>query len=156
MKLHLLRHAKTNQESPTGEDFDRELLPKGVRQAKEMADYLSRLKNLEVHCSSSMRTQQTLDWIQKKVDCIKIIYSKELYLASHIELLHYINQLNTNNDLLLIGHNNGISTFARYLTNRSISLKTCAYACLEVNIDNWTELSKDQAILLDLFRPDLS
>ena len=155
MKLHLLRHAKTNQDSPSGEDFDRELLPKGVRQAKEMANYLSKLTNIEVHCSSAARTRKTLDLIKEKANFNEITYSRKLYLSSRMELLDYITGLTTSADLLVIGHNNGISDFARYLTNRNISFKTCGYACLEINIDTWAELSKDQATLLDSYRPDL-
>jgi hypothetical protein len=33
LRLHLLRHAKTEISSPTGEDFDRELMIKGIIQA---------------------------------------------------------------------------------------------------------------------------
>ena len=41
MKLHLLRHAKTNQVSPTGKDFDRELLPRGYEQIQELKLFLA-------------------------------------------------------------------------------------------------------------------
>ncbi len=65
MKIHLLRHAKTNSNSESGLDIDRELLPKGVKQASLMSSYLEDKLAVEVHCSSSKRTRQTFDLVFK-------------------------------------------------------------------------------------------
>ena len=160
MKLHLLRHAKTNQDSKTGQDFDRELLPKGEKQVAEMAPFLSKLKNIEVHCSSAKRTRQTFELLSstKNNDSFQfdsIHFSNELYLCSHLDLLNYINSLNTKNDILLIGHNNGISDFASYLSDEFIDFKTCGYCELEIQIDSWNELSRGTAKVINRFRPEV-
>ena len=160
MKLHLLRHAKTNQESKTGQDFDRELLPKGEKQVAEMAQFLSNLKDIEVHCSSAKRTRQTFELLSstKNNESLQfdfIHFSNELYLCSHLDLLNYINSLDTKNDILLIGHNNGISDFASYLSDEYIDFKTCGYCELEIQIENWNELSRGTAKVIEKFRPEV-
>ena len=43
MKLHLLRHCKTETMTPTGKDFDRKLLPKGVAQSKLLAEFFNKV-----------------------------------------------------------------------------------------------------------------
>lgn len=155
MKLHLLRHAKTNQESATGKDFDRRLLPKGIKQADQMSHFLSNLENLEIHCSSSARTRQTYELISPNLPMVNVHFSDDLYLASHLQYLAYINKILGNKDLLIIGHNNGLSDLATYLSDEFIDLKTCEYVSLEIPLDNWKELSKGTGTILERFRPEV-
>ena len=93
MKLYLLRHAKTKQESPTGKDFDRELLPKGLAQCAMMREHLEGLGNIHVLCSSAKRTRQTLQEINLNSD--KIEFRDELYLCSRDQILQSIWNVNT-------------------------------------------------------------
>lgn len=155
MKLHLLRHAKTNQKSETGRDFDRKLLPKGTQQALQISDFLEKLENFEVHCSSSMRTRQTYELVAPKIATANVHFWDDLYHASHLDLLHFINSLETGMDILLIGHNEGISDLASYLSDQFISLKTCGYICLEADISSWSELSQGQAKITESYRPEV-
>jgi phosphohistidine phosphatase len=153
--LHILRHAKTSQESSTGLDIDRQLLEKGEKQAALLAEYLVGLSQIDIHCSTSARTRKTFDIISQKVQYDSIHFSQDLYLCSHLELLFYINQVKSTKDLLLIGHNNGLSDFVSYLTGEFIDLKTCQYCCLEIKLDSWQELSGGAAKLISTFRPDV-
>ena len=158
MKLHLLRHAKTNQKSPTGKDFDRDLLPKGIKQTALMAVYLE--KNLDfsktdIYCSSSKRTSQTLDLLAKKLKIKAKEYSKELYLANHMELFSYLIQQKSKKDVLLIGHNNGISDLATYFTDELVSLQTCGFISLEFQTDSWQEISGGTACIIAAYRPEV-
>ncbi len=155
MKLHLLRHAKTNQQSETGRDFDRKLLPKGTQQALEMSDFLEKLENFEVHCSSSMRTRQTYELVAPKIPTANVHFWDDLYHASYMDLLRFITSLEIKKDILLIGHNEGISDLATYLTDQFISLKTCGYVCLEAHIASWAELSKGTATARLFYRPEV-
>lgn len=156
MKLHLLRHAKTDPESESGEDFDRKLLPKGIEEARIMGDFLVPLeKSIEVHCSSSARTRETYELISTKIPKANVHFWDDLYHVSHLELLEFINGLKTHKDILLIGHNNGISDLAGYLSDQPVVLKTCGYICLEMDIDSWEELSRGQARITASYRPEV-
>lgn len=155
MKLHILRHAKTEPLAISGRDFDRKLLPKGQRQVKALHTQLIDLSLGEVHCSSSARTRQTLTLLAPKLEQEKFVFSDDLYLCSHLQILQYINQIRGGHDLLLIGHNNGLSDFVTYLTGDFVSLKTAAYMCLEIEVSAWEQLSRNTATVLHSFRPEV-
>ena len=111
MKLHLLRNAKTNPHSPIGLDFDRELLPRGHEQIAELKNFLKEhpIDPKIILCSSAMRTRQTLAELQCLWPSASILFLDELYLASKQEILSEICALQTSDEMLVVGHNEGLS-----------------------------------------------
>jgi phosphohistidine phosphatase len=154
MKLHLLRHAKTNQISPTGKDFDRELLPKAYEQLQEFREFYTQNPFQVGHilCSSAVRTRQTLDQIKELFADVPVTFLNELYLASAGELLKIINELQSPEDVLLIGHNEGISELASELSAAFILLKTCGLVSLEFPFESSAMVSKETGVLVGSFR----
>jgi phosphohistidine phosphatase len=154
MKLHLLRHAKTNQISPTGKDFDRELLPRAFEQSAELKRYLQdhTIAPKHILCSSAVRTRQTLDQIKAFFADVPVTFLDELYLASAGELLKIINELQSPEDVLLIGHNEGISELASELSAGFILLKTCGLVSLEFPFESSAMVSKETGVLVGSFR----
>ena len=138
MTLHFLRHAKTNQVSPTGRDFDRELLPRGYEQLSELRSKLAQspITVTRVFCSSAKRTRQTWTEIADLFPNATISFHDELYLASASELLTFLSSKNSPQTSLLIGHNEGLSDLATYLTGSDIHLKTCGYLQLSFPFDH--------------------
>lgn len=151
MKLYLLRHAKTNQQSPTGKDFDRELLPKGIAQCTMMREHLEGLHGVHVLCSSAERTRQTLQEIRLKSD--EVEFRDELYLCSRDCILQTIWNVNTTKDLMVVGHNFGISNLAEYLLEDYVEMRTCELLVFDFEIDSWQEVSKGLGTLVDRYRP---
>lgn len=151
MKLYLLRHAKTNQQSPTGQDFDRELLPKGIAQCAMMREHLEGLHGVHVLCSSAQRTRQTLQEI--RLNSEEVEFRDELYLCSRDRILQTIWNANTSKDLMVIGHNFGISDLAEYLLEDYIEMRTCELLVFDFEIDSWQEVSKGLGTLVDRYRP---
>ena len=154
MKLHLLRHAKTNQISPTGKDFDRELLPRAYEQLQEFREFYTQNPFQVGHilCSSAVRTRQTLDQIKALFADVPVTFLNELYLASTGELLKIINALQSPEDILLIGHNEGISELASELSAGFILLKTCGLVSLEFPFESSAMVSKETGVLVGSFR----
>ncbi len=154
MKLHLLRHAKTNPNSPTGKDFDRALLPRGYEQLQEFKAFYTDnpFQVGRILCSSAVRTRQTMDEIQELFPSVPVSYIDELYLASSGELLQIINQLQCADDLLVIGHNEGISVLAFELTNDILLLKTAGYVGIEFAFEHSGYISKRTGNTLETFR----
>ena len=138
MILHFLRHAKTNQVSPTGRDFDRELLPRGYEQLSELRSKLAQspITVTRVFCSSAKRTRQTWTEIADLFPNATISFHDELSLASASELLTFLSSKNSPQTSLLIGHNEGLSDLATYLTGSDIHLKTCGYLQLSFPFDH--------------------
>lgn len=154
MQLHLLRHAKTNQISPIGKDFDRKLLPRGFEQLQEFKEYYAAhpFQVGSILCSSAERTRQTFDEIKALFPNIPITFQDELYLASFGEILQIINKSQSTADLLIIGHNEGISDLASELSGDILLLKTCGYVSLEFPFESSALISKETGVIVGSFR----
>jgi phosphohistidine phosphatase len=154
MKLHLLRHAKTNQVSPTGKDFDRELLPRGYEQIAELKLFLKEypIAPKTILCSSAIRTRQTLAEIKELWPGADIQYLDELYLAEKEEILKLICAQNSPHEILVVGHNEGLSELAMNLAHPRHLLKTCGFMSLEFPFENSAYISQDTGSVLGVFR----
>lgn len=157
LELHLLRHAKTNQISPTGRDYDRELLPKGHQQCKLMAEFIQKNDGFKgvVLVSSAKRTMQTLENIEPVLSPFEVIKSKDWYLSHYQTILDSIWKHNHKQPLLFVGHNFGISDLMNYLTGNDEELRTCGYVKIQFPFDRWSEISRETGIIVDRFRPEI-
>jgi phosphohistidine phosphatase len=151
MKIYLIRHAKTEPSSTSGKDFDRVLMPRGKRQAQDLAGYL-KTKKISVEkilCSSSIRTRETHSLLDLEAT---VEFLGALYLASHQDMLRIINLQPIKGDLILVGHNEGISNLASYLTGKDIYMQTAMLMALKFNGNNWRELSGETATIYQTYR----
>lgn len=138
--LYIIRHAKA--ELPTFEknDFDRDLLPKGINRATLVSDKLKTLlstvdEKTLVISSPANRAKQTA-----KIFCNILGYAEDLilwtpkvYEAHYLFLMKCLNDVPTSyNHVLLFGHNPGISDLVAYTTDRLVDLKTAHAAHLEL------------------------
>ena len=157
LTLNLIRHAKTKQTSLTGKDYDRELLEKGIAQANVLGIYLQthHLSLGKILCSSAARTQQTRSIIcQHLTEPCDFELTRELYLASHHQLLRVIQERGKNSPIVtIIGHNEGISDLASYLTDEHISLRTSEMISLAIPFESWDYLSQGTAGIIFPYRP---
>lgn len=154
MILYLLRHAKTNQISSSGKDFDRELLERGREQARMMAEHFKEMpiSPTSIFCSSAMRTRETLAIIQEEINFSDITYLDELYLTSEAALLQFLWEKDAE-DIMIIGHNEGLSDLASYCMGAEIYLKTCSYIKINISASNWQESIAAKGQMLDFYRP---
>jgi phosphohistidine phosphatase len=152
--LHLLRHAKTNQSSPTGLDYDRELLPRGYEQIAELKQFLAQhpIQPKHILCSSAMRTRQTLAELQDFWPKAQIQFLNELYLASKQEILGQICALQTPDDILVVGHNEGLSELAMHLARPAHMLKTCGFMSIAFPFETSAYISADTGNITAMFR----
>ena len=165
-RLYLLRHAKAERDSESGEDFDRPLAERGFRDAKALGRFLS-ARDWRPHLmvtSTARRTLQTVermtaDWPKP----VAIVEEPGLYLASP-ELL--LDSVRVSSDkaasLMLVAHNPGIENLAIEL-NRNVASEaarrmykkfpTCGLAVFELSIERWSRVSPDLARLVAYFGP---
>jgi phosphohistidine phosphatase len=155
MKLHLIRHAKTEQFSPTGKDFDRELMKRGRKQCVELNQFLNNqdLKDTLVFCSSARRTKETLSYLMSNFSNRNCFFDKELYLCSLKSHLDFLWKMNQQKDIILIGHNFGISDLANYFLDAKIEIRTAEYLLISFPFDSWNETSSATGSLALLYRP---
>ena len=157
MKIHLIRHAKADSSVDSGKDFDRKLSPKGIVQVNVLAHFLHDLKIKPeiIFCSSASRTRETLSIIQHKISLGKISYFEDLYLCDREIFLSKIWELKNHKELLIVGHNDGISALASYLSDEPFMMKTGEYTCIEFKADSWQEVSRGTGRVIAHFRPSV-
>ena len=111
MNIYLLRHAESPMSSLI-DDHSRPLSDTGKEDASTLAKYISDNKicfDLTL-CSTSDRTKETLTIIKdRSIDSFREInYLDELYNASK-DKIHEVISRRTNQSILVVGHNPGIS-----------------------------------------------
>ena len=157
MQLHILRHAKAEPIAPGQDDFDRDLASKGLLQAENIGKQLSQFLpvDLPVFCSTSNRTMQTAELIQREISFEYVFCRNELYLATREQLLEFIWSIEGNSDILIIGHNDGISSLASYFANEFISLSTAEFVTIDFEVETWGETSEGNGSILRMCQPNL-
>ena len=147
MIVHLLRHAKTEVFSNTGKDFDRKLAPKGHQQCLKLKALLSKVMGEEtkIFSSSARRTRETARFIFD--DQQEILFFDELYLAGKDNLMAFISNREEVKEILIIGHNFGISELASYYTGKQILLKTGGFVSIDFPDFSVNELSASIGII---------
>ena len=156
LTLHILRHAKTNPLSDSGKDFDRNLLEKGVNQAKSLGGYfkINNFQANKLYCSSALRTRKTISEVNKiHVFDNKIAYREELYLASLENLLDFIWIQEGEGSVFIIGHNEGVSDLVTYLTGTHVEIKTGTFVSISFDLNSWGKISASNGKVEDYFSP---
>jgi hypothetical protein len=81
-----------------------------------------------------------------------IQYLDDLYLAEKEEILKLICAQNSPNELLVVGHNEGLSELAMNLAHPPHMLKTCGFMSLEFPFESSAYISQDTGSILGMFR----
>ncbi|WP_290664789.1 histidine phosphatase family protein [Ignavibacterium sp.] len=148
-QLILIRHAKSSWSNPDLSDFDRPLNKRGKRDLAFMSVLLSQ-KNISpelIISSPALRTKLTAIEFANKIgyNKNKIIWNKNLYLASYMKILKIIKQIeNKINCAIIVGHNPGLTDLQNYLCNEEIdNIPTSGIVSMST-IKEWKDVeSKD-------------
>ena len=151
--LTLLRHAKSSWKDASLQDSARPLNRRGQRDAPVMAE---RIKEAGIRPSLILSSPAVRAWTTAKIVARGIGYPAEflqqerrLYHASVKSLLKVIADQDIGfNNLLVVGHNPGLTDFANYLIpNLTDNLATCGFASFEIDRGDW-QLDGDTEIKL--------
>jgi phosphohistidine phosphatase len=78
-----------------------------------------------------------------QLSCKKTFATDALYLVEADEILKLVGEFsNQYQEILIIGHNNGLSEFASFLTNEDILLSPCEFIEIELNLNDWKLTSR--------------
>jgi phosphohistidine phosphatase len=153
----LIRHANAQAIASSGKDFDRKLSEKGKKQCENTKSVLSKLNVNHIKftsfSSSSKRTRETALAIFQGESHFS--FHDNLYLASAHDLRQFIWDLGIDRDLLILGHNNGLSDLAAYFTGKRIFLKTGSFVTIQFSFDCSNELTKDLGEIENSYRCDI-
>lgn len=147
--LYLIRHAKSSWDNLNLDDFERPLNDRGEKDAPRMGRRLKekRLTPDIVVSSPAVRALETCKIICESlgVDKKKIIEHKSLYHASEEEILKVVRSLKDRSgddeeNVLLFGHNPGLTDFANRLLNEHIvNIPTAGVVAAQLKINKWNE-----------------
>ncbi|MFK8044231.1 MAG: histidine phosphatase family protein [Crocinitomicaceae bacterium] len=153
MKLFLMRHGKAIEAIENQRDFDRGLAKKGKRQSKKMGEFL---KNSDIDyalVSSAKRTVETFDEVNRVLQIDEVYESQDLYLATAHQISEVLNSHITHKNVLLVGHNYGISEVVDYYTGIDVQLGTGHIAIIEFDVQSSAHFSKFSGRLIEVVSP---
>ena len=153
-RLMLLRHARTENDAPSGRDQDRRLDDRGRIDAAEMGGWIGRHPPFPdaVLVSPAVRAHQTWEiaWESMKslVPLPRIEFQPELYGADPSQLLQAVRLASATDPqrLMIVGHNPGMHELALALAGSGDSagrkaladnLPTSGLAIFDFAIDDW-------------------
>ena len=99
-----------------------------------------------------MRTRQTLAELQDFWPSAQIQFIDELYLASKQEILEQICALQTPDEILVVGHNEGLSELAMHLARPAHLLKTCGFMSIAFPFETSAYISAGTGNITAMFR----
>lgn len=154
-RLTLLRHAKAITAVPSMPDRERPLKDRGRRDAVRMGHRLQRagVAPSLILTSPALRTLETARLVARETGCPAkcLQIEADLYLASPEEILGVIGcQDNALKDILVCGHNPGLSELLNQLTGADIDdLPTCGFGIIEAAIGRWDQLREGRLLQFD-------
>lgn len=151
--LTLLRHAKSERDSPDGTDFARPLNDRGRADSKRIGEEMRRLGLVFdlVLASPAKRAVETAE----RVEGLSPQFDRRIYDASTGQLFDIIRGVDDRiNRLLLIGHNPGFERVAAGLSGGEVdTLPTGALIEIDLPVDRWREIGDGNGRLVRLIRP---
>ena len=170
-RLMLLRHAKTETDAPSGQDFDRRLDPRGREDAALIGQWLAQQERAPdvVLVSTAVRAQQTWDIVGAQLAKAgmtpKTFHLRDLYGAGPGQLLNALQvKGGVMTSAMIVAHNPGLHELGFALTAsgneaaRSAladNLPTCAVATLDFTADSWTGVHFRSGDLIGFMSPKL-
>ncbi len=152
--LTLLRHAKSSWKDAGLQDSERPLNSRGQRDAPVMAQ---RINEAGIRPSLILSSPAVRAWTTAKAIAHEINYPAEflqqenrLYLASVRNLLKVIGEQDIAfNNLMVVGHNPGLTDFANYLMHElTDNIPTCGFVSFEIDCEDWNLESEAEIKLM--------
>lgn len=113
--LILLRHAKAERKSDSGQDFDRELTKRGREDARQIGRLLADAGYAPdaALVSAARRTRETWEHAGAAFRNVQVAYDRRLYEATPKTLMEAVEaELRRAGSVILVGHNPGVEELA--------------------------------------------
>ena len=145
--LLLMRHAKSSWKQDGLADIERQLSPRGEKDAPEMGRLLRKKELVPdlIMASPAVRSRLTAEAVAKKSHYEKdILVIDKLYMAEAPEILGALAGLPDEiNCVLLVGHNPGLEYTLQLLTGKIEPLPTATIANISLPITHWADLNAE-------------
>jgi phosphohistidine phosphatase len=140
--LYIIRHAEAEDLYGQPDSF-RPLTERGNLQALALGNHLGQLPTNWI-VSPAVRTYSTAHALSTTQSHKPVLHlEKRIYNAELSDLLEVIELLpNDWNDVVLIGHNPGVSNLSQFLTGMQHPFKKGAVVKIQLEITNWSEVAQ--------------
>ncbi len=141
--LTLVRHAKSSWDYPELRDRDRPLNKRGERDAPVMGQRISAagIRPSLIITSPAVRALTTAKTIAAEIGYPLEFLQREagLYLASLDDFLAIVAAQDAGfNNIMVVGHNPGLTAFANFLSpSLTSNVPTSGVVCVNVDRENW-------------------
>ena len=157
-RLIVLRHAKTERDSPTGRDFDRRLDERGQQDAREIGKYLAdnRLSPDLALVSPAVRARETWSLVAPHLKSAEMTFEPDLYGAEVSELLRVIAAAGGRSadpklgTLMVVAHNPGLHELSLTLIDTAqtpehrelaCNLPTSGVTVIDFAVEDWGDIA---------------
>lgn len=135
MHLYIIRHGKAEQDSSSGRDRDRELAPKGERQARWLGEQLAGASDAPtvIIASPFARADRTARLVNESLG-VELIYDDRLIVDEPVSgASELIGEYGTGDSIALVGHNPQLGRLAGMLAKEPMfEMKTGMCAVFEI------------------------
>lgn len=161
LRLILTRHAKSSWDNANQPDHERPLNARGRKAATALGEWLETRGYVPklILCSTATRTIETCQLMtQAMAEAPPVEYVKELYHAGAEQMLEVLAGFEAT-DILMIGHNPGISHLAASLAKtpppneRFPVYPTGATTVFDFAQDDWSEIGTGKGAVRDFVVP---
>jgi len=151
-KILICRHGKSSWEDPYLTDHNRPLAPRGLRNAKEMAERLLSLSiSPDLVLSSDAKRARDTAFITLEILGVnkeKIEQHESLFHASASTIMEHFQTLSNDFETVFIfGHNPGFNELIWMLGGDLENLPTAGQFGFSFNVSNWSDISPKNAAL---------
>ncbi|MBI3133924.1 MAG: histidine phosphatase family protein [Bacteroidetes bacterium] len=157
LELLLLRHGKAIKNQSDTDDFSRHLNREGTAQVNQVG-FILRSQNRDIGqiiSSGATRALETAEIINHFMGVGKVEYDDALYLTDKTTILHKLCTTGKAKVLLYVGHNNGISDLASYLTGLNIEMSTSELITIMFDATDWKMITGHSGKLVNRLVPDI-
>lgn len=139
-----MRHAEARRENRNLTDFERPLNDPGREAARFIGETIqkNRFKIDLILSSPAKRAKQTAELFKETARLkTEIQYNEKIYEANLRRLLEIVLELdNRYNSVLIVGHNPGFENLVQVLTGENVQMATAAFAAIDLEIENWSNI----------------
>ena len=151
--IYLVRHAKAEEKTIPGKDFDRALTSKGISDSIMMG---KRLASMHIQpgiivSSPAQRALQTAKIVKENINHSgELILNENIYYSKAEKLIEIIKNTEENiQSIMLVGHNPSFNELMHYLCNTNIdNISKAGIVGIKLTEKKWEKISHKCGILL--------
>lgn len=153
----LMRHAKSSWDDASLADFDRPLNDRGRNTAPFMGRLLVRehLAPEVIIASPARRARETAEVVKQAAGIgVDVVFDERIYEASAQTLAKVILDIDNSSSIaMIVGHNPGMESLIRLLTDEAETMPTAAVAAIELTLESWADAGRGTGKLIRVYRP---